>query len=108
MSQPGIELPDLTQSVLDREQLDALFRDLTALTQIVEIIPKHGPREHVNDTVAFTLEAAHQGLLVGEFRGIQIRYLHENNLWWDTLMRVATGFMIVRICHGAPQSDPAG
>ena len=100
MSQPGLELPELTQSILDREQLDALFRDIAALTQIGEIIPKHGPREHVDDSIPLTLDAAHEGLLEGAFRGVQIRYIHEGSLWWDTLLRTPEGgFTIVRIRH---------
>ena len=100
MSQAGLELPELTQSTLDREQLDALFRDIGALTRVVEIIPKHGPREHVDDSVALTLDAAHEGLFEGAFRGVQIRYVHEGSLWWDSLLRTPEGgFSIVRIRH---------
>ena len=98
-----LELPELTQSVLTTDDLEALFRDIAELTEVVEIIPKLGARERVDDTAALTLDSARQGLLGGDFRGVQLRYLHEGGLWWDTLLRVPEGFSIVRIRH-----DPQG
>lgn len=99
MSEPPPELPDLTESVLNTEQLHDLFRDLGALTQVTEIIPKQGQREYVDDTVILDLESAQARLLDGTFRGLQIRYRYDDGLWWDTLIRVPNGFRIVRIRH---------
>lgn len=97
--EPAKELPDLTESILSEEQIRDLFRDIGALTQVIEIIPKHGPRDYVDDTVALTLDTARDAFLNGQFRGVQIRYRHDGGLWWDTLLRAPDGFRIVRIKH---------
>ena len=92
-------LPELTESLLGAEQITDLFRDIGALTEIVEIIPKQGPRDYVDDSESLDLESARAQLLDGGFRGLQIRYQYQGGLWWDTLIRVPQGFRIVRIRH---------
>ena len=102
MSDPVEEpqaLPELTESLLGADQLADLFRDIGALTQVVEIIPKQGPRDYVDDSKSLDLESARDRLLDGTFRGLQIRYQYDGGLWWDTLIRVPDGIRIVRIRH---------
>ncbi|MFT4547208.1 MAG: hypothetical protein ACI9UA_001722 [Pseudoalteromonas tetraodonis] len=99
MSDQPEALPELTESVLDAGQIENLFRDIGALTQVVEIIPKHGRRDYVDDTASLDLEAAQERLLDGSFRGLQIRYRYDGSLWWDTLIGHPEGFRIVRIRH---------
>ncbi len=96
-------LPPLHESTLAGDDLDALFRDLAALTRVLGILPKHAPREHVEPAATpLTLDSARIGLLRGHFRGLQIRYLYDGAEWWDTLLPApgAPGhFRIVRIQH---------
>ena len=99
MSEPSLELPELTESVLGAEEVGALFRDLVALTKIVEIIPKRQARGYVDDSTKLSLDDAREGILSGEFRGLQIRYLYDGGLWWDTLICSPKGINIVRIRH---------
>lgn len=95
-------LPDLLQSVLGPTDLDALFRDIGSLTRVLEIIPKHGPRDHVPDApVSLSLDEARTLLDSGAICGLQIRYVHDNTQWWDTLLRTPEGVRIVRIQHEA-------
>jgi hypothetical protein len=96
------ELPPLHESTLAGDDLDALFRDLGALTRVIGILPKYGPRDHVDPHPApLTLDAARDGLLRGDFRGLQIRYLYDDAEWWDTLLPApgSGAFRIVRIQH---------
>ena len=99
MSEPDKTLPELTESTLGAEQLGDLFRDIGALTQVVEIIPKQGPRDYVDDRLTLDLDTAQARLLDGTFRGVQIRYRYDGGLWWDTLIKLPEGFRIVRIRH---------
>ena len=100
------ELPELTESVLDADQVGDLFRDIGALTQVVEIIPKQGPQDYVDDTVALDLDTARDRLLDGTFRGVQVRYQYDGGLWWDTLIRTPQGVRIVRIRHDFDSEVP--
>ena len=106
LTKSSLELPELAESVLDADQIAALFRDVEALTEIMEIIPKHGPRDYVDDTTELTLTSALDGLLDGTFRGVQIRYRYDGGWWWDTIINVPGGYRIVRIRHD-PESGVA-
>ena len=98
---PSEALPELQQSVLDPATLDQLFVDLTALTEITEIIPKAAAEGYVPEHTQITLEEARALLLVGKIRGLQIRYNYQGSQWWDTLLPDADtgGTRIVRIEH---------
>ena len=98
----SLDLPELLQSVLGPEDLDALFRDIGTLTRVLEVIPKYGPRDYVPET-SLTLDAARDLLSSGAVRGLQIRYIHEDAQWWDTLLRTPEGVRIVRIRHDPGQ-----
>ena len=99
MSEEATKLPELTESVLSPDQIRELFRDIEALTQIVEIIPKHGSRDYVDDSIELDLATARDRLLDRTYRGLQIRYQYDGGLWWDTLIRIPEGIRIVRIRH---------
>lgn len=84
--------PRLTTADLDPATLDALFSDLTGLTEIDEVLVKG----------AATAYAGRSGLaearraLAGGARGIQIRYRWEGEAWLDTLLRTPLGIRLVR------------
>ena len=97
MPDPNPRLPELTQAVLDPATLDALFRDLTACTEILAVVPKVSAQA-MTEPVAIDLAAARIGLASGRFRGVQIRYRYEFKEWCDTLLAAPAGLRLVRVC----------
>lgn len=88
----------MSDAVLSREELAALFRDYRQCLTGVEIVVKRGPGRVVDNSTP-TLFEAEELLAGGSARGLQIRYLHEGAQWFDTLMPVAGGVRLVRIAH---------
>lgn len=104
MSDPA-PLPDLHQAELDEATLRQLFSDVSAHTELLEVIPKHAASGYVAEIAAITLAEGLELLLVGEVRALQLRYRHGGTVWWDTLMPTPQGtFRIVRIQHEFPEA----
>ena len=102
MSHPT-PLPDLHQADLDEATLRQLFDDVSAHTELMEVIPKHAASGYVPEIAAITLAEGLDLLLAGGVRALQLRYRHDGSIWWDTLMPTANGtFRIVRIQHDFP------
>lgn len=89
------ELPELHQSELDPDTLEALFADLEACAEIHAVIPKAGPG-HVTPA-SITLAEGRALLTAGQLRGLQIRYRYQGSEWWDTLIAVGGAVRITRI-----------
>ena len=103
MNQPSIlsampELPELHESLLDEATVDQLFADIKALTQVVEVIPKTLSQGYVQEG-SISLDEGRRMLRQGDCRALQVRYLHDGALWWDTLMALPNGTRVVRIRH---------
>ncbi|HEX5789632.1 MAG TPA: hypothetical protein VFY13_00700 [Luteolibacter sp.] len=97
----SIPMPELQQSDLDLATLRRLFDDVAACTELLEVVPKHAAG-FVGEGQTMSAEEGFAGLVSGQLRGLQLRYLHEGQLWWDTLMASGPGtFRIVRIRHEA-------
>jgi hypothetical protein len=92
------ELPDLHESILDEATLDQLFTDIEALTRVVEVIPKTVSQGYVQEG-SISLDEGRQMLRDGDCRALQVRYLYDGALWWDTLMAQPNGTRVVRIRH---------
>lgn len=93
-------LPDLLQSDIDASTLRQWITDVGTLTEIIEIIPKHRRGYVEEHAESPQLDEAYQMLVEGRVAGLQIRYLHQGKLWWDTVMPLPEGcFRIVRIEH---------
>lgn len=91
-------LPDLNEALLDEETVQALFRDLAACAEILEVVPKIADRTEVTGAKVSLAEG--QALLAeGRARGLQVRYRFEGAEWWDTLLRTPRGIRLVRIRH---------
>lgn len=90
-------LPEVFDSLLDAEALDALFRDLAALGSPLEISVKHGATRYAESAQALDLPAARAALVRAEVRAVQIRYIHDGKRWCDTLMNAPSGVRIIRI-----------
>jgi hypothetical protein len=89
-------LPSLQDAVLDSESLQALFRDLSSLVEIDEILLKGGAQSRAVEQ-RLSLEEARAALEQGRVMGLQIRYRYQGSSWWDTLLRTPQGIRIVRI-----------
>ena len=89
-------LPDLHEALLDDATLSQLFFDLEAAAQVIDVRLKTRPGAHA-DGETVSLESARHALASGAAIGAQIRYLHGNTEWWDTLMRTAEGVRLIRI-----------
>jgi hypothetical protein len=105
MSEPeGNALPPMSDAVLDDEQLAALFRDYRQCAGQVQIVvklargfvPAAAPRLDQP-----SLDEAEELLRTRLIRGLQVRYQHDQALWYDTLMPLAEGVRLVRIPHPA-------
>jgi hypothetical protein len=95
MSETLKEFPQLQQVEVDDALLDALVTDLTALTEILCVMPKAGAGRVVPKTVP--LDKGVQLLRDNTLRGLQIRYRYEGDEWWDTLMQTPDGIRLTRI-----------
>lgn len=107
-------LPELNMAVLDDAQVGQLFQDLEACAQIFQIVPKYAARGQVAESANLTLAEARDLLASHALRALQIRYLHDDAEWWDTLMLVGGQVRLVRIRHdladaqaGAPHTPQA-
>lgn len=98
MPEPGGPMPEVRTGALDDAGVAALFADIRALTEVDEVIIKDRPGR-VQDAQGVTLEEAERLVLLGEVRGVQIRYRHDGAHWWDTLMCGPDGVRLVRVRH---------
>lgn len=105
MNEPA-PLPDLHQAEFDEATLRQLFQDVSAHTELMEVIPKHSASAYVPEIAAITLAEGFDLLLAGNVRALQLRYRHDGSIWWDTLMPTPHGtFRLVRIQHDLPDAQ---
>lgn len=89
-------LPQLNQELVDQDTIEALFRDVSACARLLEVIIKGAPAARAQASRP-TLEQARTMLLSGVVRGVQLRYFFKDEEWWDTIIRLPSGFRLVRI-----------
>ncbi|MBL4849276.1 MAG: hypothetical protein JKY65_27435 [Planctomycetes bacterium] len=94
-----IQLPDLHLGVLTAEGVRELAGDLAACSERLQIVPRSRARSFVA-TETLSLADAIESLLEGQLSGLQLRYVHEGQEWWDTLIaRGRDSFQLVRVAH---------
>lgn len=96
-------LPELREGLLDAAQVELLFADLGALTQVIAILEKGGAQEHAQSGDA-NLAAARDRLLARQIRAVQVRYLFDGAEWTDTLLHTPAGIRAVRCQHASHSS----
>ncbi|MEW5852685.1 MAG: hypothetical protein AB2A00_28125 [Myxococcota bacterium] len=96
MTSPSEPLPALHMALLDGHAVTALFVDLLALTEVLEVVLKGGPQQYAL-THPVTLERAQGMFQRGEVVGLQVRYRHDARAWCDTLLRTPDGVRLVRV-----------
>lgn len=89
-------LPELQDEVVDDDTVRALFGDLAALTEVVEIKLKGGAASYA-DTSRIDLAAAETRLLAHQTHAVQIVYRYGADTWCDTLIRTSAGTRVLRI-----------
>ena len=91
-------LPPIQDLVLDEDMVDRLFTDLGLGAQILGVTVKGGAVARASGESPGSELGRLRGLLTtGQVYGLQVRYLHHGQEWWDTLMRVAGGIRLVRV-----------
>jgi hypothetical protein len=93
----GQPLPNMQYQVLDDATVARLRDDIAQLTQVLEVKTRDSGAISCTDPAAAIAEAFAK-LLAGQTRGVQVRYCHEGQTWWDTLMPTATGIRLTRVC----------
>lgn len=92
----GPQLAELVQADLDAATLDALERDLAALTTVLDVQVKGAAATYAAGTGTALAEAL-AALRAGAVRGVQLRYAYQQEVWWDTLLRTPAGVRLVRM-----------
>lgn len=95
-----MKLPDLHESVIDDATLMQLFDDLTTHATIL-LVRLKGQAERRADTGQVSLAQAKEALLTGGLRSMQVHYDYDGTEWRDTIIRMPSGWRVVRIDHGA-------
>ena len=87
--------PQLFQSELNPDEVEALFADLKLGAEVTHVQVKMATGKGAADS-KMTLTEAHELLRLGQVAAIQIRYRYEQQDWCDTLMVLPHAVRIVR------------
>lgn len=87
--------PEMLEAQWDRDQVNALFDDLSAGAQVEHVQVRSSARGGPNDR-AVTLEEARELFDSQDAKAIQIRYRFEEDTWCDTLMVQSDTVKIIR------------
>jgi hypothetical protein len=97
MSQTStLDLPPTQQAVLDAATVECLFRDIGACTEVLSLSLRCRGQRRGGEFTG-TLDDARGAFVDGTAQGIQIRYRHQGEEWWDTLMRISGEVRLVRM-----------
>lgn len=97
-----IEFPPVWSSVMDHAQVLAWAKDIKSLCQIEEVRVKGGAELRSESSHAFS-EAVSE-LMSHHVAALQIRYLYEGRMYFDTCLSEQGAFRLVRLLlpHDAP------
>jgi hypothetical protein len=98
MAEPAAPAPELFETVLQPDEIDAYLADLAACAEDVTVTLRHGrlPLPQA-DARHLDLPAAIRRLRDGEATGMQVRYRFDHLAWCDTLTLVPQGMRLVRL-----------
>lgn len=96
------DLPPLHDVLLDDDTVAQLFFDVGHAAELLAVSLK-SPGARIADEPAAAglpaLDDALRALLAGTVAGVQLRYRHAGEEWWDTLARTPAGVRLIRISH---------
>lgn len=98
-SAAGLELPPLTEGLLEDAVLVQLESDLESCTEVLGILAKAHREAHIEPAAGLALHEAFDRLRRREVRAIQVRYRYQGAEWWDSLLAQPGGYRLVRIQH---------
>jgi hypothetical protein len=90
-------LPALLNDVIDDATLAALFTDIQACTELLEVMVKSRSMQMTPPHGTWSLDEARELLEQRQVAGIQLRYLYQGSEWWDTILCQPAGWRVVRI-----------
>jgi hypothetical protein len=91
-------LPPICDVLVDAATIDQLFFDVAAAAELIGVTVKARGAQRAEDTVA-DLATALAALRTGAVTGVQLRYRHAGEEWWDTVLHLVDGFRLIRISH---------
>lgn len=95
---PGFEAPPICDVLIDDATVDQLFFDITAAAELIGVTVKARGAQRADDGPT-ELASAHAALRAGAIGGVQLRYRHGGEEWWDTVVHTPAGFRLIRISH---------
>lgn len=99
MSEPRLEdgppVPLMVEGIIDADTLRQLFTDLSLSARILKIREKGGASAYTMDEEP-PPEIALDRLLSGATRAVQVHYQFAGFEWADTMLRLPSGFRVVR------------
>lgn len=87
---------DVFAGDLDGALFEDYFADLDELAEVFEVRTKGGPEDR-SEGAHLSLDQARMLLVVGQVRGVQIRYRHDGLEWIDTLVRQPDSVRLIRM-----------
>lgn len=91
-----VTFPEVFQAELSEAEVRALFADLAACAEVLDVFAKGGPEARaveLGGSIAVALEA----LLSRGVRAVQVRYRHDGGEWRDTITAGADAYRLVRV-----------
>ncbi len=96
------DLPPLHDVLLDDDTVTQLFFDVGHAAELLAVSVKSPGARRADEPAAASLaglDQALRALLEGRVAGVQLRYRHAGEEWWDTLARTPAGVRLIRISH---------
>jgi len=95
------DVADLFMSVVEPDMLRQIFVDIQDHAELLSVGLKSDSRALSGEPQA-DLSLAQSWLEDGSLRGLQLRYLFQGEIWFDTLLRLPSGTAFKLIRNKAP------
>lgn len=94
-------LPELHEAEVGVDTVEDLFRDVALEAELLDVLVKGAARSHAGEGPVDLARAEHL-LLSGAIRGVQLRYRHRGEEWWDTILALGDRYRVVRMRQQPP------
>lgn len=96
MSEIAEAFPDLRDALLDAATFRQLCFDIQSVAEIIDVRVK-GSTESYAGEASTRFDQAVADLKAGAIVGLQVRYSHAGEEWWDTLLQAPGAIRLVRV-----------